>query len=92
MNINDIDLENCIEEIDYTHKFTSILIDNMVKLSHKTSKIRDMGDEVVKTLMEYSENDDGYDKQFLTNVKNYSNCLSTVEDCRDSQVFFLYFK
>ncbi len=86
MNINDIDLESCIEEIDYTHKFTSMLIDNMVKLSHKTSKIRDMGDEVVKTLMEFAENDYGYDKQFLSNLKNYSNCLSSVEDGRDSQV------
>jgi hypothetical protein len=83
---SDFDLESCVEDIEYMHKFTSVLIDNMVKLSGKTSKLRDMGDEVVKTLMEYAENDDSAGTKFLDNIKEYSSCLSSVEDARDSEV------
>lgn len=64
-----------------------------MKISHKTSKVRDIGDENAQGLLDYSVRDLASSKEhsslFNSNLKQYAYCLLAVEDHRDSNVILL---
>jgi len=63
-------------------------------LSHKTSKVRDSGDETAHGLLDFSVRDilmlKETNRLFNLNLKQFAYCLLAVEDQRDSNVTFTY--
>ena len=77
------------EKIELAQQCMTSLNQSVMNLSHKTSKVRDIGDEIVQTLLDYSARE-ASNKLFFTNIQQFSNCLLKVEDHRDHNVFFLH--
>ena len=63
----------------------TLLGPNMTKLAYKTSKVRDIGDEMAQNLLDFAQKD-SLDNLFTNNMKQFAYCLSAVEDNRDSTV------
>lgn len=63
----------------------TLLGQNMTKLAYKTSKVRDIGDEMAQNLLDFAQKD-SLDNLFTNNMKQFAYCLSAVEDNRDSTV------
>lgn len=89
MNNSQLDVDKYLDNVDSTLKHVSNLTDDMKALTYKTSKLRDCGDEVVRTLIDFIEKDKPTDlnnQQFNQNLQQFAQCLSIVEDHRDSQI------
>ena len=65
-----------------------MLLNNMNKFTSKLGKLRDAGDEMAKALNDMTLNDNSLGEVFSNNIKQYSSCLSAIEDHRDSLVIF----
>jgi hypothetical protein len=63
----------------------SLLNQSITNLAHKTSKIRDAGDEMVRVCRDFSERGT-FNELFTLNMKQFAQCLAAVEDHRDSMV------
>lgn len=85
-----IDVEKYQENMESTIRCVVSLADTMKALTHKTSKLRDCGDEFVRNVVDISEKElvtvDRKENFLRQNLQHYAQCLSIVEDHRDSQV------
>lgn len=84
-------LENYHERLDLTLRYSQLLHYNLMKLGHKTSKVRDTDDELAQGLLEFSlkEVPSGTSESgdlFNWNLKQYAYCLLSIEDQRDENV------
>ncbi len=73
-----------------------MLNQNVSKLSHKTSKVRDVGDEMAQNLLDFALKEANSIKETnsslcIFNLKQFAYCLLAVEDHRDSNVMKLLF-
>ena len=78
------------ERIDLTQRQMILLNHNILKLTHKASKVRDVGDEIAQNLLDFATKDadtiKGSNSMFMLNMKQYAYCLLAIEDHRDSNV------
>ncbi len=85
-------LEYFHDRLDFTQRYMELLKYNLAKFSHKTSKVRDSGDETAQGLLDFCVRDILLLKEtsrlFNLNLKQFSYCLLAVEDHRDSNVIF----
>jgi hypothetical protein len=56
-----------------------------MNLAHKTSKIRDAGDEMVRVCLDFGERGT-FNEIFTLNLKQFAHCLAAIEDHRDCMV------
>ena len=86
-------LEFYHDRLEFTQRYAQVLKFNLMKISHKTSKVRDIGDESAQSLLDYSMRDlsasKEYSSLFNSNLKQFAHCLLAVEDHRDSNVINL---
>lgn len=71
--------------IEHTQKYVGYLNQCIDRLGHKSSKVRDTGDEIAKSVLDFVEKDNS-NELFVKNLKQYSTYLSLVEDHRDTMV------
>jgi hypothetical protein len=67
----------------------SLLGQNMMKLAYKTSKVRDIGDEMAQNLIDFATKDSS-DRLITNNIKQLAYCLASLEDHRDNNVVLNY--
>jgi hypothetical protein len=83
-------LENYHERLDITLRYTQLLHYNLMKLTLKTSKVRDTDDELAQGLLDFSMKEPSAISEngdlFNLNLKQYAHCLLSIEDNRDQHV------
>ena len=73
------------DSISIAQRYASYLALSFFRLIDKTSKVRDVGDEISGALLEFTQTDN-FDQLYHMNLVHFSNCLSSVEDHCDSKV------
>lgn len=87
--LKSLDTNHVQDKLDHAQRHAYMLNQNMMHLAHKISKIRDIGDELVRILLSFAEKDT-FDYQLTKSLKQLTSCLSSVEDHRDYEVLLVY--
>lgn len=78
-----------MDSLDSTYQFISNFNEHLKALTKKLAKLRDLGDDMVKSLNDFlskSEVKTLPDSEFYRKFRQLSQCLSIVEDNRDAKV------
>ncbi|RMZ99113.1 FAM92B [Brachionus plicatilis] len=90
MNISiDVLIEEYLDSLDSTYQFISNFNEHLKALTKKLAKLRDLGDDMVKSLNDFlskSEVKTLPDSEFYRKFRQLSQCLSIVEDNRDAKI------
>lgn len=81
--------EEYLDVLDSTHKYILNFKSQLSNLIKRLQKMRDSGDEIVKSLNEFSlktEINLETNSNFNRKYRQYSQCMSIIEDNRDAQV------
>ncbi|CAF0961006.1 unnamed protein product [Brachionus calyciflorus] len=84
-----INYEDYIEILDSTLKYILNFNNQMKNLIKRLKKLRDSGDDMVKSLNEFTNKTNlntEINSEFCQKYQNFSKCLSIVEDNRDTQI------
>lgn len=85
-NVSLVDVDFYQDSIGFTQKYVTYLNQSIIKFNYKTSKVRDAGDEIAKSIIDYVEKDTSNDELFQQNIKQFANYFLMVEDHRDYMV------